>query len=186
MKEVLVDVERCLGCHSCEIACAVQHSRSRNLFSAIREPDRPRRRVHVEAAADAETQAGTRAGTRAETGVRSFPLQCRHCQDAPCVDACMTGAMHLETGGRVVNDPNRCVGCWMCLMVCPFGAITTRQQPKLALKCDRCPDLTEPACVSACPTGALTFAEPDAFAQTRRERVATQIPNIAGYLAGKL
>ncbi len=168
MKEVLVDVERCLGCRSCEIACAVQHSRSRDLFSAIREPDRPRRRVHVEA------------------GVRSFPLQCRHCQDAPCVDACMTGAMHFEADGRVVNDPDRCVGCWMCLMVCPFGAITTQQQPRLALKCDRCPDLTEPACVSACPTGALTFAEPDVFAQTRRERVAAQIPNIAGYLAGKL
>ncbi|MGE5576303.1 MAG: 4Fe-4S dicluster domain-containing protein, partial [Syntrophothermus sp.] len=101
------------------------------------------------------------------------------------VDACMTGAMHFEPDGRVVNDPDRCVGCWMCLMVCPFGAITTQQQPKLALKCDRCPDLSQPACVSACPTHALTFAEPNAFAQTKREHVTVRIPNLAGYLAGK-
>ncbi len=189
MKEVLVNIERCLGCRSCEIACAVQHSRSKNLFSAIREPGRPRRRVHVEAAALAEAggeiEGGAGVGVLVRAQARPFPLQCRHCQDAPCVDACMTGAMHFEPDGRVVNDPDRCVGCWMCLMVCPFGAITTQQQPKLALKCDRCPDLSQPACVSACPTHALTFAEPDAFAQTKREHVTVRIPNLAGYLAGK-
>lgn len=48
------------------------------------------------------------------TGV-TFPLQCRHCEDPRCIQACMSGAMSKDSGsGLVANDPDRCVGCWMC------------------------------------------------------------------------
>ncbi|MGB9792953.1 MAG: 4Fe-4S dicluster domain-containing protein, partial [Thermacetogeniaceae bacterium] len=109
MKQVLVDIKKCLGCRSCELACAVQHSASRNLYQAIQESPPPRRRIFVES-----------------VGEKSFPLNCRHCDDAPCAAVCTTGAMKKDPAtGVVANNPEKCVGCWMCVMACPFGAITS-------------------------------------------------------------
>lgn len=66
----------------------------------------------------------------------------------------------------------RCIGCWMCVMSCPSGAIRDTGGPELrAVKCDRqCAfDTGVPACVRACPTGALTFGRVDAFSAASRE-----------------
>lgn len=153
MKQVLVDIKRCLGCRSCELACAVQHSTSKNLYQAIQESPPPRRRIFVES-----------------VGEKSFPLNCRHCDDAPCAAVCTTGAMKKDpVTGVVANHPERCVGCWMCVMACPFGAITSDGDRHLAVKCDRCPDLDRPACVAACPTGALVYEEVDSFTRGVRK-----------------
>jgi carbon-monoxide dehydrogenase iron sulfur subunit len=54
----------------------------------------------------------------------------------------------------------KCVGCWSCIMVCPIGAIKRNEESHQALKCDHCPDLETPACITACPTGALVLGEP--------------------------
>ncbi len=78
MKELLIQAERCLGCRSCELACAVEHSAAKNLLSSINEEPRPQYRVHV-----------------TSDGKSSLPLQCRNCEDAPCLTACLTGALHL-------------------------------------------------------------------------------------------
>ncbi|MFC1675306.1 4Fe-4S binding protein, partial [Candidatus Omnitrophota bacterium] len=56
-------------------------------------------------------------------------------------------------------DETRCVGCWMCMMACPYGAIKPNTKTKLAVRCDKCKDKDEPACVIACPTGAIIWAE---------------------------
>jgi carbon-monoxide dehydrogenase iron sulfur subunit len=63
-----------------------------------------------------------------EQGHVSFAVQCRHCDDAPCLDACISGAMHRTAEGTVLCDDDRCVGCWMCVMVCPYGVIHCRQE----------------------------------------------------------
>lgn len=157
MKEVFIDIERCTACKSCEIACSVQHSQSKDLFMAIFETPRPIRRVRVEKAFNF-----------------SYPVKCMHCSDAPCIAACPVGAMYRDRElGSVHVNKDRCMGCWMCAMVCPFGAITADPIMKVAKKCDFCRKRVkqglEPACVEACPTKALRFGEFEEL--VRRKRV---------------
>lgn len=159
MKEILVRAENCLGCKSCELACAVAHSESKTLFGAVLETPKPQLRVFVEG-----------------DGVFNFPLQCRQCADRPCVHACMAGAMYLdEETGLVQLDSGRCVGCWMCVMVCPFGVIAQGEDHR-AVKCDRCRDSGyRPACVEACPTKALQFVPVSQFTRSGRKSYLAQI-----------
>ncbi len=110
-------------------------------------------------------------------GAFSYPSRCQHCEDAACVAACPTGAMARDARtGAVVSDGNKCIGCWMCVMVCPFGGVSADPVGKKALKCDRCPDRTaeglDPACVSACPTKALLYATPEEMAARQRQATA--------------
>lgn len=154
MKQILVRAENCLGCKSCELACVVAHSGSKDLMGAVFEPELPVKRVFVEG-----------------NGEVNFPFQCRQCSDTPCVHACMSGAMQVDPStGLVQVETDKCVGCWMCVMVCPFGAISQGLIPHKAVKCDRCRELDyNPACVAACPTKALQFVEVGAFAQNGRK-----------------
>jgi carbon-monoxide dehydrogenase iron sulfur subunit len=159
MKEIFVRLDRCVGCHACELACAAEHSAGKSLFPAIAETPVPRKRLYVEQALS-----------------RKLPLLCRHCEDAPCVQACRTGAMSQDALTRIVtHDPDKCIGCWMCTMVCPYGVI--------GLKCDRCPDLEIPACVAACPTRALVYAEEQDFSGGVRRVAAAEVAE--GYLSAE-
>jgi carbon-monoxide dehydrogenase iron sulfur subunit len=93
-----------------------------------------------------------------QAGYISFALQCRHCTEAPCIEACMTGAMHRDPEtDAVLCDANRCVGCWMCIMVCPFAAIQRGADLKVASKCDLCLNEETPACVANCPNEAIVL-----------------------------
>ena len=142
VKSIYVKEEVCIGCRLCEIHCIVQHSRTRNIIKAFKEFPRPLSRVRVE-----------------ERKNTSFALQCRHCDEAPCIETCITGAMHRENG-RVLCDTERCVGCWMCIMVCPFGVIGREgDSKKVASKCDLCLGVDVPVCVSNCPNEALIYEE---------------------------
>ena len=156
MKEILVNVERCLACHSCELACAVSHSESKTLLGAVGENPRPLKRIFVH-----------------NYGTNNLPISCRHCEEAPCIDACIAGAMHKTAEGTVTNEggTGNCTGCWMCVMVCPYGVIRSEQTTRTAVKCDRkCLDENGlPACVRACPTGALQFTEVNTFSFQKRE-----------------
>ncbi len=157
MKRVFVELERCLGCKSCEIACAVAHSNSKNLFSAIFEKPTPKPRIRV-----------------ASAFLKPIPISCRHCDEPFCVNACMTDAMK-KIDGKVLCDERLCVGCFMCVMVCPYGALFESSEGGKVIKCDLCVDLDEPACVSACPTKALSYIDVSTFSQKRREAAAKSI-----------
>ena len=160
MKRLFVDVEKCLACRSCEIACAVEHSFSQNLFEAVNEKPSPEYRIYV------EDIQGTTA-----------PLQCRHCESAPCLQVCPSKAIirkELAEPVRILN--NLCVGCSSCIIVCPFGVLKLGKDKKIALKCDLCIERIQenevPACVNACPTGALKiktiFSQPDLVGQKQQ------------------
>jgi len=162
-KIVVCRIERCLGCHSCEIACAVEHSVSKDLLGALAEEAPPQRRVRVEAGA---------------TG--GLPLQCRHCEGAPCIAVCPSGALdRREDQGPVLLDSERCIGCKMCLMVCPFGVIDVSRDGKVVVKCDLCVERVaageEPACVSACPTKALVFITVEEYNKRKRRSAAEML-----------
>lgn len=83
-----------------------------------------------------------------------FPIICQHCEDAPCEIICPTEAV-TEEG----IDPERCIGCGLCMMVCPFGATVIHE--KKAHKCDQCPDLDTPACIKACSKRAISLVDTD-------------------------
>ena len=156
MREVYVNVNRCLGCKSCEIACAVAHSASQSLFGAVFEPVPPRKRIYVQAVEQ-----------------RSVPVNCRHCEEAACVKVCPTGAMQKNAAtGVVSHDRARCIGCGFCEMSCPFGVINRYPESKIVAKCDLCPGLETPACVRACPTSAILFITSQEAQQKRRQLAA--------------
>ncbi|MDD4649189.1 MAG: 4Fe-4S binding protein [Desulfoplanes sp.] len=150
MKTVFVDVERCVGCRHCELACARAHQEPVPDSGQPLGPDSPRSRISVELGVDFLT----------------FPLKCRHCNPAPCVQVCPTGALYRDPEfDTVLIQEDLCISCGMCAMVCPFGAMTfavsKKTGKKTAYKCDNCIDRQKkdqlPACVEACKTGALTF-----------------------------
>lgn len=144
MKRIIAREEVCIGCRLCEINCIVQHSKSKKILKAFRrEKDTIIPGVQVE-----------------QSGYVSFALQCRHCDDAPCIEACMTGAMHHDPEtGAVLCDSEQCVGCWMCIMACPFGAISQGPNQRVASKCDLCIGADEPACVANCPNEAIVLVD---------------------------
>jgi len=142
---IVVRVDKCLGCKSCEMACAVEHSDSKDLLNAIQESPAPRARVSV-----------------ARGAGFAVPLQCRQCEDAPCMEICPTDALRrADASSPIIIDHELCIGCKWCILACPFGVINLDDERKIITKCDQCFKRLEqgnnPACVTACPTEALIF-----------------------------
>ena len=154
-KTVFVNPERCIGCRQCEFACAVEASRSKDPVAALFERPPPHTRIHVE------------AGTTPNT---SYPSRCVHCDPAPCLPVCPTGAIHRDPDENLVLvDQARCIACAMCAIVCPFDAVTFHPAARngddhmAATKCDGCVHLVTrglaPACVDVCKVDALVYGE---------------------------
>jgi len=173
-KKVIVHPERCVGCMQCMAACAAAHSKSGSLAEAIRERPVPKPRVHV-------------GSGRLEEG---FPNRCRHCDPAPCMLACLPGAIYRDRNQEtVLIDPNRCINCASCAMACPFGVIRYHADPwvspdrPVAVKCDNCLHRQAqgllPACVEVCKTGALTFEPEDRALKRKTDEMARRT---AGYV----
>jgi len=160
---IVVKVDKCLGCKSCELACAVEHSESKDLYQAINETPVPRTRVSVEQGAGF-----------------AVPLQCRHCEDAPCMEICPTNALRrTDKDSPVVIEHDLCIGCKWCILACPFGVINLDDENRVVTKCDQCFERVqrgeEPACVSACPTGALVFKEMEEILAEKRQACLVRI-----------
>ena len=150
---IVVNVARCIGCHTCEVSCVLAHSASKTLVGALAESPRQRPRVHVE-----------------QAGRQPVPIQCRHCRDALCVEICPKDALgRAGDDAPVLFDQEKCIGCGFCEEACPFGAITPGAEKKQITKCDLCTERLdadeEPACCDGCPTGALEFAPGQRSAQ---------------------
>jgi carbon-monoxide dehydrogenase iron sulfur subunit len=176
MKTVFVNPERCVGCKQCEIACAVEHSQSKDLLQAVFETPKPYPRIHV--------APGIYTAT-------SFPNKCRHCDPAPCQAVCPTGAISRDNDlDIVVIDGDKCITCAMCAMVCPFDVIryyesaVVRLGKTVALKCDHCIDRQHegkmPACVETCKVGALVFGEINELVKDGSLRLAKAVSVAVG------
>lgn len=145
MSGILIDPGKCIACRACEVACEREHRKS---FITVFE---------------FESSA--------------VPLNCRHCEKAPCIEACPTGALFRDKDGAVMVDVKKCIGCDMCLLACPFGI--PEIAGKIMVKCDLCPERRAegklPLCVQTCPTGALSYEEPDEFSAKRRKAYAERL-----------
>lgn len=145
MKRIFAKEEVCMGCRLCEIYCLVEHSKSKDILKVFKkERPKPLSRIMVE-----------------EKGTVSLALQCRHCEEPHCLEACMSGALWRdEKTGAILHHQEQCVGCWMCIMVCPYGAIQRNLNgKKIASKCDLCVGKEIPVCVANCPNQALEYRE---------------------------
>jgi len=144
MRRIYIKEEACTGCHLCEIYCQLQHAQSKNIVRALtRERPHPLPRLRVE-----------------EKGEISFSVRCQQCEEAPCVQACITGALSRDPVISLIElDQDRCVGCWTCILACPIGAIMQDREQNRALICDLCQGKEMPACVANCPNEALFYIE---------------------------
>ncbi len=158
-KKIFCDIRRCVGCKSCEITCAVEHSKDKILFKAVKEKPLPKKRLRV-----------------SSSNNEALSIHCQHCEDAPCITVCMSGALTKDgKTGATIHDKDKCVGCWMCVMVCPFGAIARDIEEHIAVKCDLCPDREDFACVKSCPTGALFYGTLDEFKEHLKKELKIKV-----------
>ncbi|KPJ88819.1 MAG: hypothetical protein AMS17_04185 [Spirochaetes bacterium DG_61] len=162
-KIIEVKIEKCMACRSCEFACAVAHSKKKDPEALVLDGEKPGHRINVEA-----------------YGRNAIPINCNHCDEAACLMACPTGAIYRENDkGPVLFNSERCIGCKMCVQACPFGVITVSPNGKGVLKCDLCIERLakgqDPACVVACPTGALRYIEQEKSNKEKRQRVAKKL-----------
>jgi electron transport protein HydN len=152
---VLADPKKCIGCRVCEVACAIAHTDKEiktvgNMDFSIKP------RLYL-----------------VKTPEVTMPVQCRHCEDAPCLKSCPVSAIKEQTN-KIVIDEAGCIGCKSCMIACPFGAIELivsqqedikdnqdglrNEQEVIASKCDLCGGRL-PACVEACPRNALQYVD---------------------------
>lgn len=141
MKKIYVQEKWCLGCHLCEYNCAYANSGEKYMIDALMGVKiNPRIRIEE------------------KDGI-SFAVSCRHCDNPLCVKSCIAGALSVNDG-RVEIDQTKCVGCFSCIMACPFGAIMPSETGVMQ-KCELCVKNGggEPACVQGCPNGAILYEE---------------------------
>ncbi len=99
-----------------------------------------------------------------------YPIICQQCEDAPCKAICPTDAINKSI------DPERCIGCGLCMVVCPFGAIILSDRK--AHKCNQCTDLDTPACIKACSKRALALIDAEKLKLEKQEQHIAKIAGI--------
>lgn len=142
MKKVYVKEEWCLGCHLCEYNCAFANSGCSDMVKALKGKDiYPRIRVE-------------------DDDKITYAVSCRHCPDPLCVKSCISGALQKGEDGAVTIDKTKCVGCYTCILVCPYGAIS-QSETGAVQKCELClaNSCGSPACVAGCPNRAIVYEE---------------------------
>lgn len=155
------DTKKCIGCRTCEVQCKANKNLSKG--------PRPCQIIQV--------------GPKLISSLPKISfifMPCFHCENPWCVSACPTGAMgKREADGIVSIDKELCVGCKTCISACPWGAPQWDEKTGKVVKCDYCKDRIdqglEPACVTTCTTGCLTFGPVEEMVQVRRQRHAESV-----------
>ncbi len=144
---MLIDASKCTGCFACVTACQSQNGLLAD-ENFIRYEQQER-------------------GVYPQLVVDTLPLQCMHCDDAPCASVCPTGAAHIGAGGIVTVDQGRCIGCLYCMAACPYQVRTRNAETGAVDKCRFCAvsqyenGTQMSTCVSACPSGVRLFGDLD-------------------------
>ncbi len=161
---MVIDLKKCIGCHTCTLACKVDHGTPPGVFWNL--------------VIDQEV------GAYPSVKRQFIPRLCMHCENAPCVVVCPTGASYKRDDGLVLIEEKKCLGCKQCLLACPYGARYLNQSKGgyfpagwtpaeevlyrgwefgVVEKCNLCVDTIakgeDTACVRACPLRARIFGD---------------------------
>lgn len=140
-----IDINQCIGCHACTIACKEEHQIPIGVW-----------RCWVK-----EVETGSFPTSRKHF----LPLLCNQCANAPCAIICPTSALDWRADGIVDLDPTKCIGCKACMAACPYAQIFIDPNTNTAEKCNFCANRLEvklePACVVVCPTQCRIFGDLD-------------------------
>jgi molybdopterin-containing oxidoreductase family iron-sulfur binding subunit len=173
---MVIDLTKCDGCGTCIAACSKMH---------FVPPDRQWIKVLQMPLQEPEIAQQHQASEKEKPHFFPFPQPCYHCDNPPCTKVCPVDATFKRSDGVVLIDNERCIGCRFCMAACPYGARSFNwgkpQDPPQATakeyspeygfprrigtveKCDFCPDMAQmgmlPACVAACPMGAMYYGD---------------------------
>ncbi len=162
---LVIDLDICVGCHACAVSCKAWNTLPHSAPLPDQAPnDNDTANAWANRIHTYEIDRGQ------ETLTVHFPKSCLHCEDAPCVRACPTGASYKrEEDGIVLIDADRCIGCGLCAWSCPYGALEMDAAEGVMTKCTLCvdriynlalqPEDREPACVRTCPASARHFGD---------------------------
>ncbi len=163
---LVIDLDICVGCHACAVNCKEWNTGGHSAPLTDTDPYGADpsgvwfNRIHTfEVVAD-----------DGKSKTVHFPKSCLHCDDAPCVTVCPTGASYKrENDGIVLVNADICIGCKLCSWACPYGAREYDEDAGVMKKCTLCvdkiynenlpPESRVPACVSTCPAGARSFGD---------------------------
>ena len=162
---LVIDLDTCVGCHACVTACKGWNTQGYGAPLSDRDAYGEAEgtflnRVHSYSAVPDLGPART----------THFPKSCLHCEDAPCVTVCPTGASYKRAAdGIVLVNEDACMGCGLCAWACPYGAREVDELAGVMKKCTLCvdrihnetlaPEDRTPACVRTCPAGARHFGD---------------------------
>ncbi len=136
-----IDMTKCYGCKTCVISCKMfNKTPSEVSYRRVRN-----------------------FNTENPVSMRFLSMSCNHCEKPACLEACPTGAYTKLDSGIVKQDHDKCIGCKMCIMACPYNAPQYDSEEGRTSKCNYCVDRYEngelPMCVQQCPAGALVAGE---------------------------
>lgn len=148
---MVIDLKKCVRCRTCYVTCKIFHNipnefDSGHAYSRIKlvEPE---------------------VGKYPSVHRFFMPVHCMHCDEAPCVNVCPTGASYLGDNGIVHFDTDKCIGCKYCILACPYQARYFNYETGMADKCDFCADRLEaglqPYCVEKCIGNAIVIGDLD-------------------------
>jgi Fe-S-cluster-containing dehydrogenase component len=167
---LVIDLDTCVGCHACVTACRGWNTQAYGAPLSDQDPYGDASGTFLNRIHSFQVTPTHADGTLGLPQTVHFPKSCLHCDDAPCVTVCPTGASYkrAEDGIVLVNEAD-CMGCGLCAWACPYGAREVDEAAGVMKKCTLCVDRIynetlpeidrEPACVRTCPAGARHFGD---------------------------
>jgi len=152
LKTMVLTPEKCLGCRTCELACA---------FNRAGEFNPQRAAVSV---------------IPYEKAMICVPIMCNQCEDASCARICPVKAIDRDENGAMIISEKKCIGCKMCISACPLGNMALDSEG--VFKCNLCGG--DPLCAKLCPSGAIEFKEANPSALLKRKAIAEKFSDAFG------
>jgi len=160
-KVLMIDEEKCVGCRTCQDVCSLKQA-------GVVNPSLSRIEV-----------------IKLRMGIENIPIACAQCASAPCEAICPVKAISRdELLGRVIVDYDMCIGCRMCIAICPFGCMNFNSIDKRAFKCELCDG--DPMCVRFCQHEALRYVEASEQSAIKRKVTAEKFSGIMHKIASAM